>query len=71
MHGTAHFSLSVPALAAGVIVGLVEAGCSTLGQAGGDDFANMNPLYERNSDMVPTVVASCLDDNPNPAAGCL
>jgi len=71
MIGSTHSHLSIPALAIGILAVFSGPGCSTEHPPAGGDFANGKPVYEQDTDIKPTAVASCLDDNPNPPAGCL
>jgi hypothetical protein len=71
MIGTPHPHLSLPMLAASAVIGLAEPGCSPQVTTSGAGLAHGGPTYERYIDLRPTVVASCMDDNPNPPAGCM
>jgi hypothetical protein len=76
MIGPAHSHFCLPALAAVAVAGLVQSGCSMRYPSSGDDlvkdkFTNTQPFYEQNADIRPTAVTSCLDDSPNPSAGCM
>jgi hypothetical protein len=71
MIGRSNSFLSLFTLAAIAIAGLAGPGCAPQNPLAGGDFANDKPVYERYTDLRPTAVASCLDDNPNPPAGCL
>jgi len=76
MIGPAQSHLCLPALAAIAVSLLVETGCSMRNPPVGNDFAkdkfaNTEPFYERNADIRPTAVTSCLDDSPSPSRGCM